>query len=128
MSASVRQGMTPLMISRTRWKVQLSVARRGDWRAWGTVSGDFERALAAQASRIVIAPRVDSESRRGRDYVRVTIVMTVMAADAAEALSAAWWAFRKAAGGDAGGWDKASTTADVRPGEALAATDRVLAI
>lgn len=98
-----------------RWAVQLSVARQDGWRGWGRASGDFERALRAQASKIVIAPRIYSERRRGRDYVRVTIAMTIVAADVAEALAAAWWAFRKAAGDQARTWDKASATADVRP-------------
>jgi hypothetical protein len=51
------------------------------------VSGDFERGLAAQASRIVITPHIDAESGRGSDYVSVTLVMTVAATDVAEALA-----------------------------------------
>jgi hypothetical protein len=56
---AARPGMTAFMIARqsgTRWAVQLSMARRGDRRTWGMASGDFERALAAQASSIVIGP------------------------------------------------------------------------
>ena len=98
----------------TRYVVRLSVARRGGWRAWGGVSGVFERALAAQESGTVIAPRVESESRRGRDYVRVALAKTVAAPDVAQALATAWWAFRRAAGDDAEGWDMASASADVR--------------
>jgi hypothetical protein len=64
--------------------------------------GEFERRLAEQESAAVAA-RVDSEVRRGRDYVRVIIVTTVDAADVAEALDAAWWAFLKAAGDDLAG-------------------------
>jgi len=118
-SGVVPLGMTACMNARkdaTRWTVRLSVARRGDWRSWGKISGAFERALAAQASKSVIAPRIDSESRRGRDYVRITLSMTIVAIDVSEALAAAWWAFRKAVG-DAEGWDMASTVADVRPKE-----------
>jgi hypothetical protein len=63
----------------------------------------------------VIAARVDSEVRRGRDYVRVVIVMTVAAADVAEALDHAWWVFRKAAGDDLAGWEMACATAGIRP-------------
>jgi hypothetical protein len=58
--------------ARARWAVRVSIARRGGWRSWLAVSGDFERGLAAQASRTVITPHVDAESRRGSDYVSVT--------------------------------------------------------
>ena len=53
--------------SRRRWAVRLSITRRGGWYAWGPISGDFERSLAAQAGSAVIQPRVDGETRRGRD-------------------------------------------------------------
>jgi hypothetical protein len=79
------------------------------------VRGEFERRLADQESAAVAA-RVDSEVRRGRDYVRVVIVATVDAADVAEAMDLTWWAFRKAAGEDLAGWDMAAATAEVRPG------------
>jgi hypothetical protein len=49
-------------------------------------------------------PHVEAESRRGRDYVRVTIAMTIVAPDVAQALTAAWWTFRKAVGNDTDGW------------------------
>jgi hypothetical protein len=45
--------------------VRLSITRRGEWYAWGPVSGDFERSVAAQAGSAVISPRVDAETRRG---------------------------------------------------------------
>src|SRR5579859_1145641 len=54
--------------SRRRWAVRLSITRRGGWYAWGPISGDFERSLAAQAGGVVIRPRIDGETRRGRDY------------------------------------------------------------
>jgi hypothetical protein len=79
------------------------------------VRGEFERRLADQESAAVAA-RVDSEVRRGRDYVRVVIVATVDAADVAEAMDLTWWAFGKAAGEDLAGWDMAAATAEVRPG------------
>jgi hypothetical protein len=60
----------------TRWLVGLSVPRRGGWRTWLPVSGDFEQALAEQENSVVIAPHADSEVRRGRDFVRVVIVAT----------------------------------------------------
>lgn len=112
-------GMIITMIIRAegvRWAVRLSVTRRGGWRDWGAVSGQFERQLAAQASGRILAPHIDSESRRGSDHVRITVQMNVLAADVAEALSAAWWAFRKAADD---GWDLTGAMAEVRPGGQL---------
>jgi hypothetical protein len=98
-----------------RYQVRLSVPRRGSWRTWGAVSGNFEHRLAEQESAAVIGPCIEGETRRGRDYVRVTLVMTIGAPDIAQALTAAWLVFRKAAGSDSG-WDMASATAEVRPG------------
>jgi len=98
-----------------RYQVRLSVPRRGGWRTWGAVSGNFGRRLADQESAAVIAPHIESETRPGRDYVRVTVVMTIGAPDIAQALTAAWWVFRKAAGRDTAGWDLASATAEVQP-------------
>jgi hypothetical protein len=86
-----------------RWAVRLSVARRGGWRSWLEVSGDFERGLAGLASRTVIMPHVDAETRRGRDYVRVTLAMTIVAGDVAEALDGAWGAFQQASRGSVRG-------------------------
>jgi hypothetical protein len=103
--------------SRRRWAVRLSITRRGGWYAWGPISGDFERSLAAQAGGAVIQPRVDAETRRGRDYVRVTVTMTIASADVAGALAEAWQAFRDAASDDARGWDLGSAAAEVRPEE-----------
>lgn len=99
----------------TFYQVRLSVPRRGGWRAWGILRAEFGRGLGEQEGMAVIAARLDSEVRRGRDYVRVVMVMTVSAADVAEALDLAWWAFRKAVGADAEGWDRAGATAEVRP-------------
>ena len=115
-------GMTACMIVRgdgTRYSVRLSVPRNGGWRTWGAVSSEFERRLAEQESPAVIAPRIESETRRGRDYVRVTISMTASAPDVARALTAAWWAFRKAASDDTAGWDLTSAAAEIRPEEPL---------
>ena len=72
------------------------------------------RQLAEQESAAA-ALHVDSEIRRSRDYVQhqVVIVATVDAADVAEALDLAWWAFRKAAGEELAGWTGAA--AEVRP-------------
>jgi hypothetical protein len=97
-------------------RVRLSVSRRDGWRQWGAVRGDFGRELAGQESTTVIGPRVDSEVRRGRDYVRVVIAMTVAAPDVAAALNLAWLVFRKAVGNDAESWDISGASAEVKPG------------
>jgi hypothetical protein len=101
----------------SRYQVRLSIPRRGGWRAWGAASGNFERRLTEQETAAVIAPHIEGETRRGREYVRVTVVMTIGAPDIAQALSAAWLVFRKAAGSDTAGWDMASATAEVPPEE-----------
>ena len=64
----------------------------------------------------MIAARIDSEVRRGRDYVRVVIAITVSADDVAEALDTAWRAFLYAPDDNAPGWDTAAASAEVRPG------------
>ena len=97
-----------------RYLVRLSVPRAGGWRAWGTTRDEFGRQLTGQESA-AIALHIDSEIRRGRDYVRVVMVATVDADDVAEALDLAWWTFRKAAGEDLAGWDLAHAAAEVWP-------------
>ena len=84
----------------------------------------FERRLACQESPAVIALQIDREIRKGRDYVRVVIVVTVEADDLAKALDLAWWAFRMAVGDDLAGWDLGQASADVRPGASLAGAGR----
>jgi hypothetical protein len=101
--------------ARRGWMVRLSITRRGGWRTWAQISGDFERSLAALAGKTVINPHIDAESRRGRDYVRVTLAMTVTAADVSDALTSAWRVFRQASDDDVRGWDMASAAAEVRP-------------
>jgi len=96
-----------------RYLVRISIPRSGGWRQWEAGSGAFEQRLAGKPA--VIAARVDSQTRRGPDYVRVTVAIDVAAPDVAEALTTAWRAFREAAGDDAAGWDMAAATADVRP-------------
>ena len=98
-----------------RWAVRLSVARRGGGRGWLEVSGDFERGLEALASKSVITPHIDAETRRGRDYVRVTLAMTIVADDVAEALDGAWHAFQQASRGSGRDWDMTSASAEVLP-------------
>jgi hypothetical protein len=97
------------------WAVRLTVPRRGGWRAWGTVRGNFERALADPVDPAVISAEIASELRRGADYVRVSLELTVSAADVAEALAVAWDAFLEAAAGDELGWDMTAAVAEVRP-------------
>lgn len=98
-----------------RWLVRLSVPRRGGVREWGAASDAFERGLAQQESPVVIAPQVEGETRRGRDYVRVAVVMAVAAADVGEALTLAWRGFCQAAASDLAGWDLDAGAAEVRP-------------
>ena len=74
----------------TRYRVQLTVPRRDGWRAWGPVRGGFERALADPPGSAIASAEVASEHRRGADYVRVTVAMTVDARDVADALAIAW--------------------------------------
>src|SRR6266699_6452280 len=75
----------------SRWKrryaVRLTVPRRGGWRAWGTVRADFERALADPVDPAIASAQIASELRRGVDYVRVTVVLTVVTSDVADALT-----------------------------------------
>jgi hypothetical protein len=102
-----------------RWKrryaVRLTVPRRGGWRAWGAVRADFERALADPVDPAIATAEIASELRRGADYVRVTIALTVLSTDVAGALSIAWDAFRGAARDDLAGWEVAAATAEVTP-------------
>jgi hypothetical protein len=95
--------------------VRLSIVRRGGWRGWLAASGDFERGLEAVASETVITPHVDAETRRGRDYVRVTLAMTIVSGDVAEALDSAWGAFLQASHGGVQDWDMTSASAEVLP-------------
>jgi hypothetical protein len=91
------------------------VPRRGGWRAWGPVRADFERALADPADPAITAAEIASELRRGADYVRVSIVLTVTAMDVADALVITWDAFRTAARDDLTGWEVSAATAQVQP-------------
>jgi hypothetical protein len=98
-----------------RWTVRLSIARRGGWRSWLAVSADFERGLEALASKTVLMPHILAETRRGRDYVRVTLAMTIVAGDVAEALDSAWRTFRQASHGEVHDWNMTSASAEVLP-------------
>jgi hypothetical protein len=95
--------------------VRLTVPRRGGWRAWGAVRADFECALADPADPAIASAEIASELRRGADYVRVALALTVAAADVAKALTVAWDAFRNAARDDLSGWEMAAAAAEVQP-------------
>ena len=100
----------------TRYRVQVTVPRRGGWRAWGSVRGGFERALADPPDPAIASAEIASEHRRGADYVRVTVAMAVDARDVADALAIAWDAFTGAAADDLDGWDVTAAVAAVEPG------------
>ena len=69
--------------------MRLTVPRQGGWRAWGAVRADFERALADPVDPAIASAQIASELRRGADYVRVIVAVTVAAADVADALAIA---------------------------------------
>jgi len=98
--------------------VRLSVPRRGSRREWETIRDDFEDALALAGpeSPAVTGLRIDSEFRRGRDYVRAVIVATADAGSVADALELVWQAFGAASCTDTGGWDLPAASAEVTPG------------
>ena len=100
---------------KTRYAVRLIVPRRGGWRAWGAVRADFERALAGAVDPAIASAEIASELRRGVDYVRVSVAVTVVTTDVADALTIAWDAFRSAARDDPAGWEVAAATAQVQP-------------
>ena len=100
---------------KTRYAVRLIVPRCGGWRAWGAVRADFERALAGAVDPAIASAEIASELRRGVDYVRVTVAVTVVTTDVADALTIAWDAFRSAARDDVTGWEVAAATARVQP-------------
>jgi hypothetical protein len=101
---------------RPSFTVRLEVPRTGGLRAWGAVAGDFERSLAEQVSPVVSEARVESETRRGPDSVRVRIAVTTRAADVGQAAVIAWDVFRVAGGEDIAAWDSAAASAEIRPG------------
>ena len=100
---------------KTRYAVRLTVPHRGGWRAWGLLRADFERALADAPDPAIASAEIASELRRGADYVRVTVALTVVTTDVAGALTIAWDTFRSAARDDVTGWEVAAATAQVQP-------------
>ncbi len=99
----------------TRYRVRITVPRLGSRRTWEATRGDFAQRLTAPESPAIIGAEIESETRRGRDYVKVTLTAAVDATDVAEALTATWTAFRQAAGDDPAGWDIAAASAEIRP-------------
>jgi hypothetical protein len=95
--------------------VRLTVPRRGGWRAWAAVRSDFERALADASDPAIASAEIASELRRGADYVRVSLALTVVTTDVAGALAIAWDVFRSAARDDPVGWEVAAAAAQVQP-------------
>ena len=99
--------------------MRLTVPRRDGWRAWGAVRADFERALADAADPAIASAEIASELRRGVNHVRVTVALTVVTTDVADALTIAWDAFRSAARDDLTGWEVAAAAAQVQPEPSL---------
>jgi hypothetical protein len=91
------------------------VLRLGGVVQWLRGSADFERRLAGWQDPPVAGAGIESESRRGRDYVAVRVLFTVDAANVAQALTVAWGAFQGAAGDDLAEWDLASARGEVQP-------------
>ena len=60
-------------------------------------------------------PRLESETRRGSDVVRVRVAMTVRAADPGQAAVIAWDVLKVAVSEDAEMWDLDAASAEVRP-------------
>ena len=101
--------------ARPRYWVAIDVPHAGGWRTWNTAADAFERRLAAQASPDVHEPRLQSETRRGSDAVRVRIAMMVRAADPGQAAVIAWDVFKVAVGEDAAMWDTSAASAQIQP-------------
>jgi hypothetical protein len=98
-----------------RYAVRLTVPRHGGWRAWGAVRASFERDLAEPADPAIASADIASEVRRGADYVRVSIALSVAAVDVADALAIAWDVFGSAARDDTAGWEVTAAAAEVQP-------------
>jgi hypothetical protein len=101
----------------TRYRVQLTVPRRGGWRAWGTGSAAASSVLwPIRPTLPSLRPRSPPSTAGGADSVRVTIAMTVDSRDIADALAIARDAFTGAAADDLNGWDMTAAVAEVQPG------------
>jgi hypothetical protein len=100
---------------KARYRVRLTVPRRGGWRAWGTSGSASSGPWPGAVGPAIAAAEIGSELRRGADYVRVAVEVSVAAADVADALAIAWDAFRDAAAGDLAGWEITAASAEVQP-------------
>jgi len=103
--------------ARPSYRVRIDVPRTDGRREWGMAAGGFERRLAEQESPSVIGPHIESETRRGRDYVRVRVSVMVGAPDLGQAAVTAWGVFREAA-------DTAAASAEIQPEEKARLTAR----
>jgi hypothetical protein len=115
-----RPGILTSMIARAvrpRYRVRIDVPRTDGRREWGMAAGGFERRLAEQESPSVTGPHIESETRRGRDYVRIRVSVTIGAPDLGQAAVAAWEVFREAAGDGLAAWDLAAASAEIQPEE-----------
>ena len=110
-----------------RWKRRyagrLTVPRRGGWRA-SEQCADFERALADPADPASTSAEIASELRRGVGYVRVTVALTVISTDVADALAVAWDDSGSAARDDLTGWEATAAAAEVQPEPPLTCASR----
>lgn len=98
-----------------RYRVRITVPRRGGWREWATHRNSFEEALTARQDPPAVAAELESQTRRGRNYAKAGITATVDTTNIADAVAIAWDPFRQVAAEDLGGWDLAGATAEVRP-------------
>jgi hypothetical protein len=76
---------------------------------------DDAHPLADAVDPAIASAEIASELRRGVVYVRVSVAVTVVTTDVADALVIAWDAFCSAAGDDPVGWEVAAATAQVQP-------------
>jgi hypothetical protein len=120
-------GILACMIARRagpRYRVLLEVPRTGGMRGWGAVAGAFEQRLAAQVGPGVKEARLHSETRRGRDRVRISLLITVTASDVGQAAVIAWDVFKVTAGEDAAAWDMLGASAKIQSQEKARLTRR----
>ena len=98
-----------------RYQVRIEIPRLSGARGWKTAAAAFEQGVAERVSLLVTHRQVELLTRQGRDYVRVSA--TVEAGNAAEAAVVAWAVLQQAIAEDAGGWDTAGASAEIRPAQ-----------
>jgi hypothetical protein len=96
-----------------RYKVRIEIPRLSGTRGWRAAAAAFEQGVAEHASLLVTQRQIELLTRQGRDYVRVSA--TVEASNVAEAAVVAWAVLQQAMAEDAGGWDTAGASAEIRP-------------